>query len=69
MADGRAEVHLHAVLETGEPALVVDDRFRPYFFVRAAERDRLHRVAPDSRVSEAALLTFVGMGFWGGQPA
>ena len=60
MADGRAEVHLHAVLETGEAALVVDDRFRPYFFVRAAERDALHRVAPDRRVSEAALLTFAG---------
>ena len=50
MADGRAEVHLHAVLETGEAALVVDDRFRPYFFVRAGDRDALHRVAPDSRV-------------------
>jgi DNA polymerase II len=60
VADGRAEVHLHAVLETGEAALVVDDRFRPYFFVRAADRDALHRVAPDRRVSEAALLTFAG---------
>ena len=29
----------------------MDDRFRPYFFVRAADRDALHRVAPDSRVS------------------
>lgn len=58
MAHGRAEVHLHEVLETGEAALVVDDRFRPYFFVRAADRDALHRVAPASRVSETALLTF-----------
>ena len=40
MADGRAEVHLHAVLESGEPALVVDDRVPPYFFVRAADARR-----------------------------
>ena len=62
MADGRAEVHLHAVLETGEAALVVANRFRPYFFVRAAERDTLHRVAALTAAwwSEAALLTFAG---------
>ena len=60
MADGRAEVHLHAVLETGEAALVTDDRFRPYFFVRAADRDSLHRVAPGVRASESPLQTFAG---------
>jgi DNA polymerase-2 len=27
-------VHLHAILEGGEPALVIDDRLTPYFFVR-----------------------------------
>jgi DNA polymerase-2 len=60
VADGRAEVHLHAVLETGEAALVTDDRFRPYFFVRAADRDSLHRVAPGVRASESPLQTFAG---------
>ena len=49
MVDGRAEVHLHAVLESGEAALVVDDRSAPYFFVRAADRDALGRVAPAAR--------------------
>ena len=51
-------MHLHAVLENGEAALVVDDRFAPYFFVRAADRDALHRVAPVARVAETTLLTF-----------
>ena len=55
---GRPEVHLHAVLESGEPALVVDDRFRPYFFVRAADADGLRRVAPDARVTPTELVTF-----------
>jgi DNA polymerase II len=51
-------VHLHAVLEDGEPALVVDDRFPPYFFVRTADRDALRQVAPAARVAETTLLTF-----------
>ena len=56
VAGGRAEVHLYAVLETGEPALIVDDRFPPYFFVRAADRDALRRAAPERRVTESPLL-------------
>jgi DNA polymerase-2 len=39
MVAGRPQVHLHAALECGEPALLVDDRFRPYFFVPASEAD------------------------------
>jgi DNA polymerase-2 len=58
VADGRAEVHLHAILESGEPALVVDDRLRPHFFVRTTDRDALARAAPVGRVAETALLTF-----------
>jgi DNA polymerase-2 len=53
---GRPAVHLHAVLESGEPALVIDDRLAPYFFV--AERD-----APAVRgatVTPTALRTFAG---------
>jgi DNA polymerase-2 len=60
VANGRAEVHLHAVLENGEAALVADDRFRPYFFVRTADRDALAKVAPTAHVAETALLTFTG---------
>ena len=37
---GRPEVHLHAVLESGEPALVIDDREAPYFFVPAGAGER-----------------------------
>jgi DNA polymerase-2 len=57
---GRPEVHLHAVLETGEPALLVDDRFRPYFFVRTAGADRVRRLDPGARVTPSALSTFAG---------
>jgi DNA polymerase-2 len=60
VAHGRAAVHLHAVLESGEPALVVDDRFPPYFFVRARDRDALRRAAPGARAADAALATFTG---------
>lgn len=55
---GCPEVHLHAVLEGGEPALLIDDRFRPYFFVRARDASLAHatlrsraRQLPGSRVS------------------
>jgi DNA polymerase-2 len=57
---GRPEVHLHAVLESGEPALVVDDRLAPYFFVRATDAAGVGRLAPDSRVVPTPLRTFGG---------
>jgi DNA polymerase-2 len=57
---GRAEVQLHAVLETGEAALLVDDRFPPYFFVRLADLDALRRTAPAAHVTACPLLTFGG---------
>jgi DNA polymerase-2 len=60
VADGRAEVHLHAVLETGEAALVVDDRLPPYFFARLTDQDAVRRAAPAARVVETACLTFAG---------
>ena len=50
----RPEVHLHAVLETGEPALVIDDRLVPYFFVRAADAARVPHARP------TPLCTFAG---------
>jgi DNA polymerase-2 len=60
VAGGRAEVHFHAVLETGEAALLLDDRAPPYFFVRLADRDAVRRAAPAARVTDGALLTFGG---------
>ena len=38
---GRPVVHLHTVLESGEPALVIDDRLVPYFFVAARDAERV----------------------------
>jgi DNA polymerase II len=57
---GRPEVHLHGVLENGEPVLVVDDRLAPYFFVRAADGDTARRLAPGAGVVATELLTFAG---------
>ena len=53
----RPEVHLHAILESGEPALVVDDRVVPYFFVRAADGAQ---VGSGGRVVATDLRTFAG---------
>jgi DNA polymerase-2 len=60
IARGIPEVHLHAVLDDGGPALVVDDRVVPYFFVRAADRDAVRRLTPGARLSETALTTYAG---------
>jgi DNA polymerase-2 len=57
---GRAEVHLHAVLEDGGPALIVDDRLTPYFFVRAADEAATCRLAPAARVVPAGLRSLAG---------
>jgi DNA polymerase II len=52
-------VHLHAVLEGGEPALVVDDRLAPYFYVRSADREAVRQAAPGARVADTPLATFL----------
>ncbi|HZP40407.1 MAG TPA: DNA polymerase II [Candidatus Binatia bacterium] len=57
---GRPEVHLHAVLERGEPALLVDDRQAPYFFVRAADAGAVAAAASGARVVPSGLCTFAG---------
>src|SRR5262249_13509814 len=57
---GRAEGHLHGVLETGEPALLVEARFPPYFFVPAAAADDVRRLEPGTRVTATPLVTFSG---------
>jgi DNA polymerase-2 len=56
--DGVPEVHLYGVLESGDPCLIIDDRVRPYFFVRAADRAAAQQVAPGLRLSEVDLRTF-----------
>jgi DNA polymerase-2 len=60
VVDGRPEVHLHAALETGEPALVIDDRVRPYFFVPARDADAVRRLAPAAAVTATPLRSFAG---------
>ncbi len=60
LVDDRPEVHLYAVLETGEPALVVDDRARPYFFVRAADAGAVRQAAPGASLAPTDLRTFAG---------
>jgi DNA polymerase-2 len=57
---GAPEVRLYGVLENGRPFLVIDDRARPYFFVRAAERARVDAVMPGLRLDETELQTFGG---------
>jgi DNA polymerase-2 len=38
---GRPQVQLYAILECGEPALLLDDRFRPYLFVPERQASRV----------------------------
>jgi DNA polymerase II len=59
VAAGCPEVHLYAVLEGGEPALVIDDRFRPYFFVRARDGAAARRLS-GGRVAPTSLRTLDG---------
>jgi len=53
MHGGKPQVQLHAILECGEPALVIDDRLAPYFFVRKSDVARVGR-----EVTPTALTTF-----------
>lgn len=60
VVNGSAEVHLYGVLESGEPCLIIDDRLRPYFFVRQADAERLRAVAPKLATEECGLQSFDG---------
>ena len=57
---GRPEVHLHSVLEDGGPALIVDDRLTPYFFVRTADAPLIGTVTPGLRLLATELRDFAG---------
>ena len=58
--DGVPEVRLHGVLENGRPFLVIDDRARPYFFIRAADRARVDALVPNLSIDDPGLRTFAG---------
>lgn len=60
VVDGRPEVHLYGVLEDGSPCLLIDDRFRPYFFIRASDLGRARAVAPSVEAEETGLASFAG---------
>ncbi len=52
--NGVPEIHLYGILETGDSFLIIEDRFRPYFFVReddaakiSATSDGVEHVATD----------------------
>lgn len=60
IAEGRPEVYLYGRLESGEPCLVIDDRQRPHFFVRADAGDTVRRCAPGVSVEPTDLVTFAG---------
>jgi len=57
---GRPEVHLYGRLENGEPCLLIDDRARPHFYVRAGAADTVRRHAPGVSVEPTDLAAFSG---------
>ncbi len=59
LVDGRPEVHLYGILESGEPCLLIDDRFRPYFFVATRDLARVADLELDVGDPEG-LLTLAG---------
>jgi DNA polymerase-2 len=60
VVDGVPEVHLYGVLECGEPCLIIDDRTRPYFFIRASDVARLQALAPNATAPPSDLRTLDG---------
>jgi DNA polymerase-2 len=57
--DDRTEVRLHAVLENGDRVLILDDRVRPYLFVREHDWARAARVT-SARLEPTNLCAFDG---------
>jgi len=60
VVNGVPEVHLYGVLESHEPCLIVDDRARPCFFIRAAERQRAQAVTGAAVLEDGSRRTFAG---------
>jgi DNA polymerase II len=57
--DDRAEVRFHAVLESGERVLILDDRVRPYLFVREHAWSQAARMT-GARIEPTNLYAFDG---------
>jgi len=53
-------VHLHGILETGEPCLLLDDRPRPYFFVPQARLGDARRALPGIVFEDTEMRAFDG---------
>lgn len=60
IARGRPEVHLYGRLENGDPTLVIDDRYRPSFYVPASRANEIAPMAPGASVRETRLRTAAG---------
>jgi DNA polymerase II len=60
VVNGAPEVHLYGVLACGEPCLIIDDRTRPYFFVRQHDLPRVGSTAPGLRTQPSALRALDG---------
>jgi len=54
------EIHLYGVLEDGTPFLVIENRFRPYFFVRQTDAEAVHSIDPELVLQPEPLLDFDG---------
>jgi DNA polymerase-2 len=57
---GTAEVHLYCVLESGEPCVIIDDRVRPYFFIRKTDEAKVRELAPSAGLESCNLCSFAG---------
>lgn len=57
--DDRTEVRLHAVLENGDRVLIIDDRVRPYLFVREHDWAQAARIT-GARLEPTNLCAFDG---------
>jgi DNA polymerase II len=57
---GTPEVHLYCVLESGEPCMIIDDRVRPYFFVRKADEPKVRNLASYAALESCNLRSFAG---------
>lgn len=53
-------MHLHSILDDGKPALIVDDRLVPYFFVRTADAPVVGGAVPNLRLVPTELRSFAG---------
>ena len=57
---GTPEVHLYCVLESGEPGVIIDDRVRPYIFVRQADELKVRKLAPSAALASCDLRSLAG---------